>query len=1731
MVFAAVVAEGRAGSESSSNDGGAWLLNRSEASIGHVNRVVGEVDSTAGPFSGTFDVDQSESVVVVNDVGTGQAVLIDTALAEPGAPVAIGATTEVRAAPGAVILAEPQSGRLWRLSREGFGTVQNLDDVAATLQSSPGMVYAVGRQGLVAATDPALQQVYLVEPGIEPIVIEVEDWGDAIVTDATFADDVAAFLFDDGRLLTARDGDIEVLAPSEQIVLLQQSSTDDTGLVGITAEGAVIRVDLQTGDHTVIVDAIGASPIAPIWHNGCVYSVTFDPSPVFHYCGRSTPLQGAGPDIKLTLVNDWVWVNDVQQGAIWFVREDDLEVEQVSDWSAALNLNEVDEELEDADGGEEELVESADADELTDQVDELDEDDRNTPPVAEDDEAFTRRGRAVVIPVLENDFDEDNDPLSVDQLRGVDADGVVASGAQVSITADGAAIQVVPPEDFVGNIRFGYVVHDGRQGRDEANVELTVNPPDESTNRPPVTTDDNATVRAGRSVALNVLSNDTDPDGDVLVLLAVDDLEGAVNFGPDGEVSYAPDVTSTEGTIALSYVVADDFGAEATGTIRVRVRGADTNQPPQARNDIGRTAVGQPVIIDVLANDMDPDGDPLSVQSLQPLDSPVTTAQLTSDGRFLFRPETPGSHRFTYAVSDGPEVDQAQIRVDAEEVEENRPPVAVLDEVALARGESRLVRVLDNDGDPDGDVVGIVEWFGTEGLEIAEVPGVGFNVLATPTAEPRESFRYWISDGVAPPVRGTVIVSVLDRDPVDYPPVATADSVDVRAGQTSTLRVLRNDYDPEGRFLRVVGPLPDIPEGLLRLSPDQQTVLLTVNEDQLFGFDFSYDIEDPGGNRDSAVVTVRIVDPNLPNRAPIAGPDVARTPAGAPVVIPVLNNDVDPDGDPITIESIAQQPRHGTVEILEDGTIQYEPESGFAGTDTFLYTLVDGYAAPPESAIPADQRGPGRALGEVFVGVMPEQTENRPPTAIDDTEFPPIQIGGEPVVLNVLANDSDPDDDPLTVTEVTIPAVGEALVVGGGGSVEFIPPADGENRDVSFTYHIADGNGGTASAQILLSLVGEPEPLPPVAADDTVGPARAGDVVTFDPRENDSDPDGDAADLIVIPEDDLLVVGPDGRVELTVPDTTSDLRYRVEDPQGLRSEVAFITVLVTENEAPVVESVVLETEYNTPLLVSLHDYASDPDDDPLVITLGQQRAGGSVTVVGQPADDFLEVEFLPDTDFEGAASFDFTVDDLQGHTVSGGVSITVLPPENRPPELAPLSIDAEAGTPTPVRLTELITDPDPDGADQHEISVSSPANGNVSLQGPDSSGVVTISTEITAGDSSDSFEYTVVDGEFTVSNTVSINVLVPSYSPPTLTEDTARVLQGETAGPIDLLANDVDNSPAAQVGDGLLVTQVGVADGGTTSQDGNTATFVPDTDFFGTTTFTYTVQDGRRSIEGESVGQVTVEVIGRPDAPQPPTVAEEGNGYLLVEWSQPSQQAGQAAVTGYVLEYTSQGGAADSIDFATQQLSHRWEGLTNGDEYCFRVAAVNEAGQGDFSETGGRACGIPDVTPEQPGAPSVEFGNTQLTVTWTPPLNQGTPIKNYQLRIGGGLEELSPELGVTESYTWTGLQNGTDYNFQVRAQNSADDNDGWSEWSTVSDAEHPLTLPDAPGQPSAVRGDRQVQVTWNAPYDGGDTISAYQVRSSLGSEWVDVTPQGVSNSYTWRDIQNGVGVSFEVRAI
>jgi hypothetical protein len=180
------------------------------------------------------------------------------------------------------------------------------------------------------------------------------------------------------------------------------------------------------------------------------------------------------------------------------------------------------------------------------------------------------------------------------------------------------------------------------------------------------------------------------------------------------------------------------------------------------------------------------------------------------------------------------------------------------------------------------------------------------------------------------------------------------------------------------------------------------------------------------------------------NQPPVAVDDSATTAFGQPVAVPVLANDSDPDGDTIAIASVSA-PLDGTAAIAGNAVV-YTPAAGFSGVDRFSYTISDG-------------RG-GTATAFVTVVVAP--APNQPPIAVNDTG------AFNQTVIAVLANDSDPDGDPLAIIAVTQPIGangGPAGTVAITGTTVTWSPA-GYLGAATFTYTISDGRGGTATATV-----------------------------------------------------------------------------------------------------------------------------------------------------------------------------------------------------------------------------------------------------------------------------------------------------------------------------------------------------------------------------------------------------------------------------------------------------------------------------------------------------------------------------------------------------------------------------------------------------------------------------------------------------------------------------------------
>ncbi|MEO0770608.1 MAG: tandem-95 repeat protein, partial [Cyanobacteria bacterium J06649_4] len=208
-----------------------------------------------------------------------------------------------------------------------------------------------------------------------------------------------------------------------------------------------------------------------------------------------------------------------------------------------------------------------------------------------------------------------------------------------------------------------------------------------------------------------------------------------------------------------------------------------------------------------------------------------------------------------------------------------------------------------------------------------------------------------------------------------------------------------------------------------------------------------------GADGDSTAPPPPEPPPSPSNTAPIANDDSATTAEDNAVTLSVLENDTDADGDVLSIASVAGVSQ-GTAQIVGDA-ILYTPSTNFAGIEQLTYTISDGNG------------GTATANATITVNGV-----NDAPVAVDDVVS---TAANSAVTVDVLANDSDVEGDPLTVSSVSAPGNGTAAIV--GTQVEYQPAAGFSGED-SFTYTVADGNGGTSTGTVSISVASQPPPPP-----------------------------------------------------------------------------------------------------------------------------------------------------------------------------------------------------------------------------------------------------------------------------------------------------------------------------------------------------------------------------------------------------------------------------------------------------------------------------------------------------------------------------------------------------------------------------------------------------------------------------------------------------------------------------
>ncbi|MFK7877331.1 MAG: tandem-95 repeat protein, partial [Paracoccaceae bacterium] len=659
-----------------------------------------------------------------------------------------------------------------------------------------------------------------------------------------------------------------------------------------------------------------------------------------------------------------------------------------------------------------------------------------------------------------------------------------------------------------------------------------------------------------------------------------------------------------------------------------------------------------------------------------------------------------------------------------------------------------------------------------QGLELGGDPEIG----ATTAIDPFAGSAFL--DPVSVDDQTVTERTVFSSGPLPNQSVPTATDFSAEAGEDGSIaiNVLSGATDEDGGPVTLVA-LGAPSNGVVTLS-ETGAVIYTPAENFAGTDSFTYTVENAQGNTDTATVTVQIAPVN---DAPEVSNDAALTAQSTAIAINVLANDTDVD-TPLTDITIVLEdaPTNGTAQIVE-GQILYTPQAGFFGIETFTYSVSDGVLNSAQ-----------RATVSVTV--------NDPPVANTDVE---AVAEDQSVLLDVLNNDVDTENDPFSLSVVSAPANGTAVIT--AGQVAYTPIPDFNGTD-SFSYTVIDQNGAisTATVNVTVNPVNDaPVAVPQVSADVIEDGA-----VEIAPLLGASDVDGDALTLsAIVSEPNNGTLSQLGNVLTYTPNAdfsgTDSFTYEIRDA-GNATDTGTVTITVAPvNDVPVVNdlggvSVAEDGSITLDLLAQIQDV----DGDPITVAPGAAQ-NGTVSFDG------TNYVYTPNADFSGTDSFGFTADDGQGGIDSGAVTITVTAVNDAPAAVDDVALTSEG---TAVTFAVLGNDTDIDGDDLDVTSVTQGANGSVTIE---ADGRLTYTPD-SDFNGNDSFSYTVADPSGATS-TATVDVTVgPVNDAPIARDDLEVATVEDTSLLVDVLANDTDPED-----DALSVQSVSDAQNGATRIDEN----------------------------------------------------------------------------------------------------------------------------------------------------------------------------------------------------------------------------------------------------------------------------------------------------------------------
>jgi gliding motility-associated-like protein len=865
----------------------------------------------------------------------------------------------------------------------------------------------------------------------------------------------------------------------------------------------------------------------------------------------------------------------------------------------------------------------------------------NEAPIAKSDFVNTNEDVTdLSIEILDNDSDPNDDLLSISIIEQP------ISGGSISIV-DGTTIVYNPPLNYNGSDYFIYQICDNGTPSLCASdtVFIEVAPVNDA---PVAITDIVVTNGDVIDLAIDLLENDYDVDGDLLSASIVDDpTSGGTISLNDGIISYTPP-TGFIGTDTIIYQICDDGIPSlcTLGTIIVNVI-----DHLEAIDDTLTLYAGTTSDIDAIGNDLFTDEVTLSI-----IDDPKHgTYIVNTDGTITYTANDDyiGNDTITYVIANATDSDTATVVITIEALINLTTTTLCIDEAAYFSWEINVTGIqletIDlTINDANGDLVEFLDDVALSGIKIW--PGIDESLDIVEIPQDMETLNLEVEYQIGSDIN--VITSLLTAPDCQVNSIVAVWDTFTVYGEEIVLNVLDNDYDPdEGDIdtssLTLVttddfdGPY----HGEVFINSDG--TMTYIPEAGYAGMDsLIYRICDDEIEQacDTAIVRLQL----LFNDELIANNDYTTIYVGEYTTIDVLSNDYTPDDElDLTSLVVISDPENGNALTNEDGTISYKPLPLFEGIDSFQYEICD-------SGIPQDCE-----TAWVYINVRENQDviANR-----DDT----LTLVEEAVNILVLNNDYDfeneLDSSSLSIIDSTI--YGELTIL-DDHTITYLPDVQFAGLD-SFIYQVCD-SGYLAScdtAVVYINVIDNNIAITVIRDDITLFKNVS---ETIDVLENDFDVDGmiDTTSLVIIKENIYgdAIVNSDGTITYT-PDTDyiglDSLIYSVCDNGPIVScDTAVVYFNVVDNLPPVAVNDTVNAYNSIPniYIVSINDYDSEGTLDSLSVSIIDSTQTGDLSFDNESG----EITYWPETCIFGVDSFTYVIYDIQGNVSNEAlVYITIL---------------------------------------------------------------------------------------------------------------------------------------------------------------------------------------------------------------------------------------------------------------------------------------------------------------------------------------------------------------------------------------------------------------------------------------------------------------------------------------